>query len=134
ALRPGSHTAREYRRALGFPRPLPAPLRPAFEIPGVPAEAPFGDLSGIRGLRKVGTEKVGRFVADKFERGNAAAFPAPGENTPRPTELMRFWVSRNPRVLVKCVTKTPSSELVTVLKTAQFDLPIPDSLLQLPKG
>jgi hypothetical protein len=108
-------------------RPVPAPR--AGTIPGLM----FLDAAAVaRTARKVGTEKVGRYTADVYE--TRVRMPKTQGRPPK-DQITRYWVSREQPIPVKVLMKSaPETQTVSVLKTAQFNIPIPDRLFQLPKG
>jgi hypothetical protein len=92
-------------------------------IPGVP----FSDVAEIRAnWQKVGSERVAGHIADIYEPRFHRVQATPGVQ--RFTN--RVWVSRDLPIPVKTVSMGPNFESVTTLKSAQFGVPVSDSLFQ----
>jgi len=109
-------------------------------MPGIPG-LPMLDVTMIpRRAHKVGAEKVGRYQAEVYESRHSSRRPAGAMGSKAPVQqemTSRFWISRDLPVPVKSMTQikgAPSSQSVTVLTAVRLNIPVPDSMLQLPKG
>ena len=126
---PGGNGAMKMSGPPSTPKPGRVLLSPAPAIPGL--MYPTAALVP-RFAKRVGTETVGRYRAQLYEsRGHT---PALNGRPPQET-VVRYWVSPPLPVPVKIVTKaSPGTATVSVLRTAQFNTPVPDTLFRLPKG
>jgi hypothetical protein len=106
------------------------PARSRGDIPGLP----FVWTERIRERgKKVGMETVSGYQAEIYEHSYHAMS---GRDQPREkVEVkIRTWVSDRLPAPVKWESKAPREQKVVVLKSAQLNVPIADSLFQLPKG
>jgi hypothetical protein len=122
--------------ALRMPSP-PGPPR-AFPMHGIPG-LPLPDAAAIPHVaRKTGTEKVGRYLTEIYESHRSPPQPSfpRGPNAPRWPEITeRYWVTWDLPVPVKRETRlSPGGQIITVLQAVRLNIPIPDSMFQLPKG
>ena len=108
---------------------LPAPL----QIPGVPTGVPgvpYGNVSLLRRvMKKVGSERVGRYQAEIYEQTTLLNQRGMGRDF-----TMRFWLAPGIPVPVKVVSNMGTGQSVTLLKTIQTNTTLPDSMFELPKG
>jgi hypothetical protein len=107
---------------------LPAQKPPKGGVAGLP----FGDMARFKQQKKVGSEKVGAYMTDIYEQSIDVKMPGGGPGQKGST---RTWVTPSLPVPVKVVTKMPPSfQTTTVLKSAQLNAAVADSMFQLPKG
>lgn len=101
--------------------------------PGAAANATgamFPDLAKVKKMKKVGSEKVGTYMATIHEETmtmNKPGMPG-GQNT------TRFWVADGVRVPVKISNKNSMVQMTMTLKSAQPNAAVPDSMFAVPKG
>jgi hypothetical protein len=121
---PGSSEAAQFPFP---PRSARVTSRPLIGIPGLA----YSDIAMIRERwKRVGSERVGRYLTDIYEPRYSSMLGMPKARK----FASRVWISPDLPVAVKSVTKAPECESVMLLTLAQFDVPVSDSLLQLPKG
>jgi outer membrane lipoprotein-sorting protein len=115
-LMPGS------KEAMKLPNRMPA----KGGVPGLP----FGDMARFQHQKKVGSEKVGAYTTSIYEQNIDIKMPGAAQKG-----STRTWVSPTLPVPVKVVTKMPPNfQTTTVLKSVQLNVPVADSLFELPKG
>jgi hypothetical protein len=117
---------------------LMAGSKEAMKLPGRPQAKggvpglPFGDVARFKHQKKVGSEKVGAYMTDIYEQSIDVRMPGGPAGQKGST---RTWITPTLPVPVKVVTKMPPNfQTITVLKSAQLNSPIADSMFQLPKG
>jgi hypothetical protein len=90
-----------------------------------------------RFAHKVGAETVGQYQTDVYQwhsRPQSRGAGAKKKGPARPESNTRYWITRDLPVPVKVEMKIAGMVTVSVLRTAQFDIPVADGMFELPKG
>jgi outer membrane lipoprotein-sorting protein len=101
--------------------------------PGAAASATsamFPDLAKVKKMKKVGTEKVGVYMAEIHEQTGTMG----GKGMPQTQTTTRFWISDRLAVPVKISNKMPTMQMTMTLKSAQPKAAVADSMFTVPKG
>jgi len=107
---------------------------------GIPGLTVLDSASVKRFAKRVGAAKVGKYQADVYEWRNVfqSVGGMKGKKAPARQEITtRYWISRDLPAPVKVTVPNMGPQggtVVTLLKAARLNPPLPDSLFQLPKG